>query len=123
MRIHLLSLPGCPNMEPAREALCEAMNAEQLGDDIEEIDVARDDSPSWAKRWGSPTILIDDVDVAGESPSAAEPSCRLYEGGAPSVAQIRARISAARSLLKQAARPRQPVIAVEDAGCEAIVVR
>jgi mercuric ion transport protein len=96
MKIQLLSFPGCPNAVSALHALHEAMALDKVGDAVEEIDVSRPDAPSWVQGWGSPTILIDDTDVAGESQSTSEASCRLYQGGAPSVAQIRARIAAAR---------------------------
>lgn len=96
MKIQLLSFPGCPNAQPALHALREAMAVDKVGDTIEEIDVSRPEAPAWVKGWGSPTILIDDVDVTGETRSPSEASCRLYRGGAPSVAQIRARIAAAR---------------------------
>ena len=96
MKIQLLSFPGCPNAEPALRALREALALDKVADAIEEIDVSRPDAPAWVKGWGSPTILIDDSDVTGETRSTSEASCRLYQGGAPSVAQIRARIAAAR---------------------------
>jgi copper chaperone CopZ len=90
MKIQLLYFPGCPNVDAARAALREAL----LGDgtqtedaEVEEIDVSSPAAPSWARAWGSPTILVDDVDVAGGLAGGAT-SCRLYAGGAPSVAQI-----------------------------------
>jgi len=71
------------------------MALEQVSDAIEEIDVTSEHAPVWARSWGSPTIIVDGADVVGGSPSL-EPSCRLYQGGAPSIAQIRARLSVAR---------------------------
>lgn len=97
MKIQLLSFPGCPNAEPARAALSDALALDGVSDAIEEIDVSRPDAPAWVKGWGSPTILIDGLDVVGEARSAAGACCRLYRGGAPSVAQIRAGIAAARA--------------------------
>ena len=96
MKIQLLSFPGCPNAQPALHALREAMALDKVDDAIEEIDVSRPDAPAWVKGWGSPTILIDGIDVTGETRSPSEASCRLYQGGAPSATQIRARIAAAR---------------------------
>lgn len=112
MKIQLLSFPGCPNAEPALHALREAMALDKVGDAIEEIDVSRPDAPAWVKGWGSPTILIEDADVSGETRSTSEASCRLYQGGAPSVAQIRARIAAARgnAILPAPMRSRVPLI-------------
>jgi mercuric ion transport protein len=50
-------------------------------------------APGYARRYGSPTILVDGQDVAGEPPND-EPSCRIYAAepgrhrGVPSVALI-----------------------------------
>jgi mercuric ion transport protein len=95
MRVQLLYFEGCPNLELARAALREAMAAEQIDARVDEIDVEAEDAPEWARGWGSPTILIDGTDLTGATRSNG-PSCRLYEDGAPSVEQIRARLAATR---------------------------
>jgi hypothetical protein len=100
MKIQLLHFLGCPNVGAARTALRDALAAEQLGVQIEEIDVEDPAAPAWARGWGSPTILIDGKDVAGQQPSGAS-SCRLYADGAPSVEVIRAQIAAARGEVGQ----------------------
>lgn len=94
MKLQLLYFEGCPNLGPARRALREALAAEQLEIPVEEIDVAATDAPTWARGWGSPTILIDGADLTGATRSSGS-SCRLYQGGAPSVDEIRARLAAA----------------------------
>src|SRR3954470_14856079 len=96
MKIQLLHFQGCPNVEAARTALRDALAAEMLDDPIEEIDVEDQAAPAWARGWGSPTILIEGNDVAGQQPSGSS-CCRLYADGAPSVEAIRARIAAART--------------------------
>ena len=93
MKIHVLHFEGCPHVGAARTALREALASEQLDVQIEEIDVGDPAAPPWARGWGSPTILIDGIDIAGQRPSTAS-ACRLYAGGAPSVDAIRARIAA-----------------------------
>jgi mercuric ion transport protein len=95
MKIQLLYFPGCPNLEPARAALRDALAAEGLAVDFDEIDVAASDAPQWARGWGSPTILIDGNELTGATRSSGA-ACRLYKGGAPSVDEIRSRIGAAR---------------------------
>lgn len=93
MKIQLLYFEGCPNVDAARNALREALAAEKLDVAVEEIDVEAPSAPTWARGWGSPTILVDGVDVAGATPSDASSCCRLYADGAPDVAAIRARLS------------------------------
>jgi copper chaperone CopZ len=93
MKFQLVFFTGCPNVEPARAALRDALVAENLDTAIEEIDVVAPGAPAWARGWGSPTILINGKDLAGQLPSSA-PACRLYQGGAPSVREIRDRIAA-----------------------------
>lgn len=92
MKIQLLYFTGCPNVDASRAALHEALEGTTL--EVEEIDVEDPAAPSWARGWGSPTILIDGIDVAGHKPSTSS-ACRLYTGGAPSVASIRERIASA----------------------------
>lgn len=96
MKIHLLYFPECPNVEAARTALRDALAAEKLDVPIEEVDVEGHAAPAWARGWGSPTILIDGQDVAGQQPSGSS-CCRLYAGGAPGVQVIRTHIAAARA--------------------------
>lgn len=96
MKVQLLHFAGCPNVDAARSALRDAIAAEGLDVAIEEIDVERDDAPAWARGWGSPTILIDGADIAGQAPSTAS-SCRLYPAGGPDVRKIRDRLAAARA--------------------------
>lgn len=96
MKIQLLLFEGCPNVDAARTALRDALAAEKLEVPVEEIEVEGPDVPEWARGWGSPTILVDGKDVAGQERSEGSPCCRLYADGAPSVASIRARIAASR---------------------------
>ncbi len=94
MRIQLLYFQGCPNVEPARVALREAMNAEKIDEDVEEIDVESPTTPEPLRGWGSPTILIDGQDVTGAERTTGS-ACRLYANGAPPVEEIRARLGGA----------------------------
>ncbi len=95
MLIQLLYFTDCPNVELARSALGEALRAEGIEEPFEEIDVESAHAPSWARGWGSPTILIDGEDVSGQAPSTSS-CCRLYAGGAPAVDDVRERLRAAR---------------------------
>lgn len=93
MKVQLLYAAGCPHVGAARTALRDALAAAQLDAPIDELDVDDPATPAALRRWGSPTILIDGVDVAGQGPQDGS-TCRLYPGGAPSVAAIRDRIAA-----------------------------
>lgn len=95
MKIQLLYFAGCPNLEPARAALREAMLAEQIDQAVEEVDVESAAAPESVRGWGSPTILIDGEDVAGAARTTGS-SCRLYPTGAPTVEEIRLRLAATR---------------------------
>ena len=95
MKIQLLYFEGCPNVEYARGALQSAMAAERIDQPIDEVDVESPDTPAALRGWGSPTILIDGLDVTGAARSTAS-ACRLYAHGAPSIDEIRARLAAAR---------------------------
>jgi hypothetical protein len=78
--VELLWWAGCPSTDRALADLRDALDASGLGDvEIRTRELATDDEAAEADFVGSPTILIDGVDVV---PAAAdEPvglSCRVY---------------------------------------------
>lgn len=81
VKVQLLYFRGCPNVEEARRALRSALADSALGHVVvEEVDVEAATTPPELRAWGSPTILVNGVDVGGEKgPSGL--SCRLYSGG------------------------------------------
>ena len=88
MRVQLLFFEGCPHVDATRQVLRQALESAGLGEvALEQIDVDAASTPAELRDWGSPTILIDGVDVAGE-PGPSGRSCRLYgnagPGGVPS---------------------------------------
>ena len=95
MKIQLLYFTGCPNVDRARIAVRDAVLAEGIEAQVEEIDVESPDAPEAMRGWGSPTILVDGSDVTGVGRSSGT-SCRLYADGAPSIEQIRAGLATAR---------------------------
>ena len=97
MKIQLLHFPDCPNAETARAALHEAITQEHLDLQVDELDVSREDTPAWAKGWGSPTILIDGRDVGGEAASSGDGQLSALPRCVPSVALIRERLRATTS--------------------------
>jgi hypothetical protein len=109
MRVQLLYFPGCPNVELARQALRRALEACRLPIDVEEVDVSAPHTPEPLRGWGSPTILIDGADVAGQAPGSGA-SCRLYSDGesiraVPSEAIIQAALNGRHRRRWQWARP------------------
>jgi hypothetical protein len=78
MRVQLLFFQGCPHVDAAQRVLRQALDSAGLGEvAVEQVDVDAASTPVDLRAWGSPTILIDGVDVAGERGPSGR-SCRLY---------------------------------------------
>src|SRR6266498_5192767 len=95
MVIQLLYSPDCPNVAAARDVLSRALSSFPDPPLVTEIDVTDPGAPAQLRAWGSPTILVDGIDVAGEDAPEGEsvaPCCRLYPAGesrgAPLLVQI-----------------------------------
>ena len=83
--ITFIGMKDCPNTPPMRASLQQALY--ELG---RNLPVAYLDLVQLAKEhdtragYGSPTILIDGVDLFGEDPSESlNPACRYYRDGVP----------------------------------------
>lgn len=98
MKVQLLHFQGCPHVDAARQALRDALSAEDIEASVEEIDIGRSEAPAWSRGWGSPTVLVDGKDVEGQGPQPSAMCCRLYTSGAPSIESIRASIAATRAV-------------------------
>src|SRR5262249_52145836 len=77
MKVQLITFSGCPNAEVTRESLRRSLSQAGLDPTFEEFDNTAPETPKPFRDWGSPTILIDGVDVGGER-APTGPSCRLY---------------------------------------------
>lgn len=102
MSVELIYDRDCPNVLDARANLVKALAASGREARWTEWDRSAPDSPPHVRGYGSPTVLVDGRDAAGDSPThvphaghdGASPSCRLYRNGAgrtsgiPSVEQI-----------------------------------
>lgn len=80
----------CPNVSAARENLLRAFDQAGAPARWVEVDRAGEDTPAAWRGFGSPTILVDGVDVGGGAPASGGPTCRLYPSasgfsGAPPV--------------------------------------
>ncbi|NSX36552.1 thioredoxin family protein [Pseudarthrobacter oxydans] len=94
MRLELLHIDECPNSEPARVRLEEALAA--LGHNEVKVHMRRLKTPSdilGSGFAGSPTITIDGADIFPEGAPADELACRVYKtpqglSGLPTIDQL-----------------------------------
>jgi hypothetical protein len=77
--IELVFDQDCPNAPVARERLQAVLKSLGLAPSWQEWERSAPSTPAYATRYGSPTVLVDGRDVAGQPPSDA-PCCRLYRG-------------------------------------------
>lgn len=91
MLLQLMYFEGCPNAAAARQAIRRCIDTAGISAQIREIDTESVDAPESLRNWGSPTILLDGVDVGGETEPTGT-ACRLYDNaknrGIPSDAAI-----------------------------------
>lgn len=88
----------CPNVSLARANLLLAFARAGVKPKWSEHKIGDLEAPAHTRGYGSPTILVDGRDVAGQAPSA-ETSCRIYKGvagsaHAPAAEQIAAALTA-----------------------------
>lgn len=99
---------NCPNVAAARAQLLRAFARAGLTPRWSEFLIGDPAIPTHARGYGSPTILVDGLDVSTGSAPGAEASCRLYgtaDGGlsrVPGVSEIAAALAHAIST------PRRP---------------
>lgn len=93
MRIELIYERSCPNVQAARTRLLDAFQREHIQPRWREWEVSRPETPAHLRGYGSPTILVNGVDVGEGGEKADGDSCRLYatssgHDAAPSVEHI-----------------------------------
>ena len=81
MQIELIFESNCPNVDAARDLLSRVLK--DSGSSCEWLEWNRDDpdSPDYARKFGSPTILVNGHDVAGLEPKSDANCCRVYDHG------------------------------------------
>ncbi|WP_283136014.1 thioredoxin family protein [Rhizohabitans arisaemae] len=94
LELTVLTVPDCPHEADLHERLAQAL----VGHPAVRLTTHVIDNEGDAARWGmhgSPTLLINGVDVFAAPDTPASVSCRLYRdetgptGGAPSVTALR----------------------------------
>ena len=99
MKVELIYEAGCPNVAETRANLAQAFAAAHLEAKWIEWEQSAAASPAYAAFFGSPTVLVEGRDVAGENPGEPISCCRLYPSAegrytmAPSVELITAAFS------------------------------
>lgn len=93
--IQFLTFEGCPNAGPLRAALIGYLGDYGLaGAPVEDVDVEAANCPEALRHWPSPTILVDGVDLFGDS-VADGAACRIYgQGGMPDLDDLNTRLQA-----------------------------
>jgi len=115
VRIDVLHVADCANVERTRARLREALAGVGLTVDIRDVEVATPAEAEQAGMRGSPTILIDGRDPFAVDAAETSLSCRLYHtadgfDGAPTVAQLH------EVLVAEAGSAGRPRGAVNDTG-------
>lgn len=78
MKVELIYDADCPNVTPARALLIKAFTRTGVSARWLEWERSAPDSPGYVKRYGSPTILIDEQDVAETGAVSGSGACRIY---------------------------------------------
>jgi hypothetical protein len=95
MKIEVLYVAACPSHPAAVQLVRDVLRAEGVAADVREVLVTDENMARGLRFHGSPTILINGRDVAGEGSNhdCFGPSCRLYSGsehvGLPPVDLVR----------------------------------
>ena len=101
--IELIYDADCPNAGQARTNLRRALEMAGLPAHWREWIRAESKTPGHLRRFGSPTILVDGTDVAGEQPLDGSGACRIYQDegtqrqGVPGVSTILAAVREAQA--------------------------
>ena len=94
VRIELIYFDGCTTYKQADENVEQALSRLGLKDRATYImiNASAPDAPEYATKYGSPTILINGIDLIDREPSG-QFECRLYDGlPYPSVELIESRL-------------------------------
>lgn len=94
LELTVLTVPDCPNEPVLVDRLTQALDGRPDARIVRRVVETEADAARWGMH-GSPTLLINGVDVFAAPNTAASVSCRIYRdetgptGGAPSIAALR----------------------------------
>lgn len=100
-RVELIYDQTCPNVDKARHVLGEAFARVGIASSWAEWDRESPESPEHARRYGSPTILVNGKDVADEKPNDGANSCRVYPNGEDGFSGVPSADDIATALMKE----------------------
>lgn len=78
VHVELIYDQNCPNVGEARRVLREALDMVGAKASWTEWDRESPKSPAHARGYGSPTILVNGMDIVGQEPNAGQNCCRVY---------------------------------------------
>lgn len=78
-KVELIYDADCPNAEAARSQLRLALARAGKAPEWDEWERSDPAAPSHVRRYGSPTILVDGRDIAGQAAAEGADCCRLYQ--------------------------------------------
>lgn len=100
MKLDILQVPGCPNVQLLEDRIAAALAGEQMAVTITHRVLNTAQEAEVHGMTGSPTLLINGEDPFGQPGLSAGLSCRLYAAetgggfdGAPSIAALRAALT------------------------------
>ena len=99
LKVEVLYVADCPSHAPTVRLLKDVLAAEGVQAEVKEVLVVDTQMAGELKFLGSPTIRINSLDIAPESPKGGL-ACRLYPGspqiGVPPMEMVRCAIATAR---------------------------
>ena len=92
LHVQFLTFEGCPLADATRIELAAALTECGI-ETYEELDILSPQTPENLRGWGSPTILVNGTDIAGQA-KGDDVSCRVYpaQGGVLGRSEIASRI-------------------------------
>ena len=106
MKIDLLYFDGCPSWKSGLENLRSAIAREGLQANINVVQVTDDEQATRLRFLGSPSFVVDGVDLWQENRAAYYLSCRVYmtpEGvkGTPTIGMLQEKLRTKNTVLQE----------------------